>query len=341
LEKTLAEIAHIVNGKIIGSGNITITGVTNIALAGEHDITFAVEPHIQEAENCNAGVVLLPNTITEFAKMAICVEEPRSAFTKLLEVFNPPLNIHREISEQAFIGQDVVIGENVSIMPFAVVDDHAVIGDNVILYPHTYVGQHAKIGNDSQLYSNVTIREFCQIGKRVIIHSSTVIGADGFGYITKDGKHAKVPQVGNVRIEDDVEIGAHVGIDRATTGSTVIGEGTKIDNLVHIGHNCEIGANNLIVAQTGIAGSTIVGHNVTFGGQTGCVGHIHIGDNTVLAARSGPISDVPANVFYAGFPARPHQEWLRNQVAAKRLPEMMKTIRDLEKRLKKLEQDKI
>ena len=185
------------------------------------------------------------------------------------------------------------------------------IGSNVILYPHTYIGQYAVIGDDSILYSNVTVRERCRLGRRVIIHSSTVIGADGFGFTTTNGVHTKVPQVGNAVLEDDVEIGAHVGIDRATTGSTIIGQGTKIDNLVHIGHNCHIGANNLIVAQTGISGSTNVGHNVTFGGQVGTVGHIDIGANSVFAARSGIIGNTPEGVFYAGFPAKPHQEWLR------------------------------
>lgn len=340
MQKTLQEIAQIVNGRVLGDSGLTISGVTNITLAGPQDITFAVEPHIAAAETCAAGAVIIPEDAEHFSKTAILVKEPREAFTKLLEVFTPPLEIQRGISEKAHIGKDVKIGKNVAIMPFAVIDDHAKIGDNVILYPHTYIGQHASVGSDTLIYSSVTVREFCRIGERVILHSSTVIGGDGFGFITKDGVHGKVPQVGNVIIEDDVEIGAHVGIDRATMGSTVIGKGTKIDNLVHIGHNCEIGANNLIVAQTGIAGSTIVGHNVTFGGQTGVVGHIHIGSNTVLAARSGPIGDIPENVFYAGFPARPHQEWLRAEVAAKKLPEMRKQIKALEKRLQKLEDKK-
>ena len=337
MQKTLEEIAGIVGGKIVGDKSTMITGVTNIALAGANDITFAVEPHLAEAEACQAGAVIVPDDIGAFAKNAILVKDPRTAFSKLMELFTPALEIKRGISEQAHVGKNVKIGKNVAIMPFAVVDDYAEIGDDVILYPHTYIGQHVSIGAESLLYPNVTIREFCKIGQRVIIHSSTVIGADGFGFITKDGVHTKVPQVGNVIVEDDVEIGAHVGIDRATMGSTIIGHGTKIDNLVHIGHNCEIGANNLIVAQTGIAGSTIVGHNVIFGGQTGVVGHIHIGSNTVLAARSGPIADIPENAFFAGFPARPHQEWLRAEAAAKKLPEMRKQLKALEKRLQSLE----
>ena len=340
MQKTLAEIAQIVEGEITGQETAVISGVKNIALAGPEDITFAVEPHIGEAAACAAGAVIIPDDVKDFPKTAVRVKDPRLAFAKLLEVFTPPVHLQRGISERAYIGENVKIGKNVTVMPFAMVDDNAVVGDNVVLYPHTYVGQYASIGKDTLLYPNVTVREFCKIGERVIIQSSSVIGGDGFGFVTKNGKHTKVPQIGNVIIEDDVEIGALVGIDRATMGSTIVAQGTKIDNLVHVGHNCEIGANNLIVAQTGIAGSTTSGSNVTFGGQTGVVGHIHIGRNTVLAARSGPIADIPEGVFYAGFPARPHQEWLRMEAAAKRLPEMRKQIKALEKRLQQLETGK-
>lgn len=340
MQKTVQEIAQSINGRVVGDGAVLISGVANIALAGPQDITFAVEPHIEEAAGCQAGAVIIPDDIENFSKTAIRVKDPRTAFTKLMQDFTPQLEIKRSISDQAYIGDDVKIGKNVAIMPFAFVDDHAEIGDNVILYPHTYIGQHASVGNDSLVYANVTVQAFCRIGARVILHSSTVIGGDGFGFITKNGVHAKVPQVGNVIVEDDVEIGSHVGIDRATMGSTVIGQGTKIDNLVHVGHNCEIGANNLIVAQTGIAGSTVVGRNVIFGGQSGVVGHISIGDNAILAARSGPIADVPAGAFYAGFPARPHQEWLRGEASAKHLPEMRKQLKALEKRLRQLEDNK-
>ena len=200
------------------------------------------------------------------------------------------------------------------------------------------IGQYAKIGSNSEIHAGVSVREFCHVGKNAIIHDNTVIGADGFGFITKEGKHTKVPQVGNVVIEDDVEIGCNVGIDRATTGSTLIGKGTKIDNLVHIGHNCVLGENCLVVAQTGLAGSTIVGHNVTFAGQVGSKGHIKVGSNSVMAARTGLIADVPENSFYAGFPARSHQEWLRIKATEGRLPDMVKKLKLMERRLKALEE---
>ena len=215
-------------------------------------------------------------------------------------------------------------------MPFAVIDNGAEIKSGAIIYPHVYIGQHATIGEDTVIYSSATVREFCKVGKRCIIHSSAVIGADGFGFTTKDGVHTKIPQVGNVIIEDDVEIGAHVGIDRAAMGSTIIGHGTKIDNLVHIAHNCKIGANCLIVAQTGISGSTTVGDNVTFGGQVGTVGHITIGGNSVYAARSGISKNMPEGFFGCGFPIQSHSEWLRHQAALKKVPELIEKVRKLE-----------
>jgi UDP-3-O-[3-hydroxymyristoyl] glucosamine N-acyltransferase len=193
------------------------------------------------------------------------------------------------------------------------------------------------IGDDTLIYPNVTVRENCRLGNRVIVQSGAVIGSDGFGFVTAGGRHHKVPQVGNVVIEDEVEIGANTCLDRATTGSTVVGRGTKIDNLVHLAHNVVVGENCFFVAQTGIAGSTKIGNNVTFAGQSGSAGHITIGDNCVFAARTAPINDVPDNSFCAGFPARPHREWLRSEATIGRLPELVKKIRSLEQRLAQLE----
>ena len=337
MKKTLKEIADYVGGRIVGDENIVISGLDNIEGAGEHDLTFAVEPHIEEAKSTRAAAVMLPEGIEDFPRPALYVAEPRAAFASLLALFTPKPVFPKGVSSEAHIGKNVKLGEDVTIMPFACVDDHAVIGDRVTLYPGVYVGQYSEVGEDTVIYSNATVREHCRVGKRCIIHSSAVIGSDGFGFTTKDGVHTKVPQVGNVVLEDDVEIGAHDGIDRAAMGSTVIGHGTKIDNLVHIGHNCKIGPNCLIVAQTGISGSTNVGHNVTFGGQVGTVGHINIGANSVYAARSGIIGDMPEGVFCAGFPVQSHTEWLRMQAAMKHLPELRKEVKRLTKELAKLQ----
>ena len=336
MKKTLREIATLVNGKIIGDEETEICGLSDIEHAAAGDLIFAVPPHIDEAKNSKCSAVLLPEAAEigdVFPLPAVLVRDPRAAFALLMTVFLPQIALSREVSPKAHIGKNVKIGKNTAVMPFAVVDDNAEIGDNATIYPNAYIGQFAKVGDGTTVYSAATVREYCIVGKNCIIHSAAVIGADGFGFTTDDGVHKKVPQIGNVILGDNVEIGAHVGIDRATINSTVVGNGTKIDNLVHIGHNCKIGDNCLIVAQTGISGSTIVGNNVTFGGQVGTVGHIEIGANSVYAARSGITGNMPENYFGAGFPVQPHAEWLRMQAAMKKMPELVKKIRALEKAL--------
>ncbi len=338
MKMTLGEIAKLVKGRLTGEASFPVEGAANLEGAREKDITFAVEPHIQEAKATKAGAILLPEGVEEeFSIPTIHVADPRAAFAKLLEAFTPPLSFPEGVSELAFVGEGAKIAQGATVMPFAVVDAHASVEKGAVIYPHAYIGQYASIGEDTVIYSSATVREHCRVGNRAVIHSSAVVGSDGFGFTTKDGVHTKVPQVGNVVIEDDVEIGSHVGIDRATTGSTVIGHGTKIDNLVHIGHNCRIGANNIIVAQTGISGSTETGPNVTFGGQTGTVGHIHIGGNSVYAARSGIIANMPEGYVGAGFPVQTHQEWLRMQSALRKLPALMKRVKELEKKAGALE----
>lgn len=333
MEKTLQEIAELLGGSLAGDGALKISGLSNISGARAGDLTFAVPPHLDAAKNCAASAVLIPLDVQDFPKPAVKVADPRAAFATLLELFTPKLEILVGISPKAHLGKDVKISPAATVMPFAVIDDGAEIQSGAIIYPHVYIGQHATIGEDTVVYSSATVREFCKVGKRCVIHSSAVIGSDGFGFTTAGGVHTKVPQVGNVVIEDDVEIGAHVGIDRAAMGSTVIGHGTKIDNLVHVAHNCKIGANCLIVAQTGISGSTTVGDNVTFGGQVGTVGHIHIGGNSVYAARSGISKNMPEGFFGAGFPIQSHSEWLRNQAAMRKVPELLERIQRLEREL--------
>ncbi len=338
MQKSLKEIAEIVGGELIGDGAIKISGLDSIETAKKGDITFADEKHVAEAKNSAASAVIIPkNFVGEIPANSIKAENPKFAFAMLMEIFKPKINLPEGISDKAYIGKNTKISATAKIMAFAYIDDGAEISDGAIIYPHTYIGQNAKVGANTVIYSSVTIREYCEIGARCVIHASAVIGADGFGFTTSKDVHTKVPQIGNVVIEDDVEIGAHVGIDRAAMGSTVIGHGTKIDNLVHVGHNCKIGANCLIVAQTGISGSTIVGDNVTFGGQTGTVGHIKIGGHSVYAARSGITKNMPEGVFCSGFPVQPHNEWLKVQAAVQKLPELVKKIQSLEKTISQLE----
>lgn len=338
MQKTLKELAEIVGGELVGDGEIIISGLDSIETAKRGDLTFADEKHVAAAKNSAASAVIVPKNFTgELPANAIKSAEPKIAFAKLMEIFKPQIEIPAGINPQACIGKNTKISATAKIMAFAVIDDGAEISDGAVIYPHTYIGQNAKIGADTVIYPCVTVREYCEIGARCVIHASAVIGADGFGFTTKNDVHTKVPQIGNVIVEDDVEIGAQVGIDRAAMGSTVIGHGTKIDNLVHIGHNCKIGANCLIVAQTGISGSTIVGDNVTFGGQTGTVGHIKIGGHSVYAARSGISKDMPEGVFCSGFPLMPHNEWLRLQGSLQKVPDLIKKIRQLENKISQLE----
>ena len=217
------------------------------------------------------------------------------------------------------------------------IGDNVTLGDNVIIYAGCYIGHHTKIGAQTLIYPHVSIRERISIGSRVIIHSGAVIGSDGFGFITIKEAHHKIPQVGTVEINDDVEIGANVTIDRARFGKTVIGRGTKIDNLVQIAHNVTIGENVLIVAQVGVAGSVIVGNNVTLGGQAGLVGHITIGDNAIVTGQSGVAKSVPAGMMVSGYPARPFMTTQRVNASLQNLPKLFNLVRDLKKRIEELE----
>lgn len=332
----LREIAELVDGSVLGDDTVEITGITNIEEAGSRDIVFAVPPHLEKAAASQAAAVIIPFDSTEFTKPAVRVENPRVAFVKLLKFFTPPPDVERGVHATAVLGNHVELGDNVAIMANVVIGDHVAIGDNTVVYPNTYIGSHVVLGSDVLIYSNVSVREGCHIGSRVILQNGAVIGSDGFGFVSVQGRHHKVPQVGNVIIEDDVEVGANTCIDRATISSTVVKRGTKIDNLVHLGHNVVIGEDCFVVALTGISGSTKVGNHVTFAGQVGSTGHITIGDNCVFAARTGIIGDVAPGSFYAGFPAKPHKEWLKSEAYINKLPDLVKRVRELEKRLSDL-----
>ena len=337
MRKTLRELAELVEGSVIGDADQWIEGITGIDEAGPADLTFAVPPHLDRAAASKAAAVIVPAYVESYAKPAIRVETPRIAFTRLLTLFNPPPQVERGVHPSAVVGERVSLADNVAVMAQVFIGSDVTIGEGTIIFPHTFVGDGSVIGAGCILHPNVTLRERTILGNRVIVQSGAVVGGDGFGFVTVDGEHLKVPQVGNVIIEDDVEIGSNTAIDRATTGSTIVKRGTKIDNLVHIAHNDVIGEHCFIVAQTGISGSVTVGHHVTLAGQTGTTGHINIGANSVFIGRAGITKDTPANYFGAGTPARPHQEWVREQVAVHKLPAALKKIRDLEKRLEELE----
>jgi UDP-3-O-[3-hydroxymyristoyl] glucosamine N-acyltransferase len=338
MEKSVQELAVFLHGTVEDDNpQLVITGVNGLLEAGPQDISFAVPPHVEHCHLSKAGVMVLSHDDPKLdGRPVIRVENPRAAFAALLELFRAPEEIERVISPLAYIAPTAKIGSNVAVQPFAVIEDGAEIGDGSIIYPHVYVGKRVKIGTDCIVYPSVTIREDCVLGNRVILQAGSVIGGDGFGYVTQNGKHSKVLQTGNVVLQDDVEIGNNTCIDRATVDSTIVGKGTKIDNLVHLGHNDILGENCLVVAHVGISGSVTVGNNVTFAGQVGTVGHITIGDNCVFGGKTGITNNIPANSFMAGFPAMPHKEWLRQEANLRKIGDLIKRVKDLEKELAKL-----
>jgi len=338
MEKSLKELAVFLKGELENENpELRITGVNGLQEAGAQDISFAVPPYVDYCHLSKAGaLVLAPADRPQTNRPVIRVENPRAAFAELLELFRPQEDVERGISEKAYVHPEAKLGKNVAILPFAVVDKGAEIGDNTILYPHSYVGRHVRIGADCTLYPSATVRENCVIGNRCILQSGCVIGGDGFGFVTTNGKHAKVLQTGNVIIGDDVEIGCNSCIDRATVDSTVVGSGTKIDNLVHLGHNDIVGENCLFVALVGIPGSVTIGNNCTFGGQSATVGHIKIGNNCTLAGRAGVIGDVSDGQVLAGFPAQPHRDWLREEANLRKVGALIKRVKGLEKEVEAL-----
>jgi len=337
--KTLKEIAKLLNGKIIGDADIVITGVAGIKEARQGDITFLANPkYIPFAEKTKASAIITSHDIEVNDKTIIQTDNPSLAFTKLVSSLSEYQIIHpKGIHPTAVLGKEVTLGKEVAIGPYVVVDDNVEIGDKTVIYAGCYLGRGCKIGNGSLIYSNVCLGDNTELGDRVIIHYGTVIGSDGFGFVTVDGRHHKIPQLGSVVIHDDVEIGANVAIDRARFDKTVVGKGTKIDNLVHIAHNVVIGENCLIVAQVGISGSTTIGNNVILAGQVGVVGHINIGDSSIVMAQSGVSKSIPAQSTFWGYPAKPADEAKRVNACVQNLPKMHRTLNELKKKIEDLE----
>ncbi|MBI3753011.1 MAG: UDP-3-O-(3-hydroxymyristoyl)glucosamine N-acyltransferase [Deltaproteobacteria bacterium] len=338
-KKTLKELARFVGGDIAGDENIAISGVAGIDDAGKGDITFIANPkYIAKISSAKASAIIAsPDVKREEGKNFLYVKNPYLAFAKILALFNPPPAPDKGIHPEAHIHHTAEIGSSVSIYPHVFVDEAVKIGDRVMLCPGVYLGKGVSVGDDTILYSNVSVREGCYLGRRVIVHCNSVVGSDGFGFAKDGTKYYKIPQMGIVRIEDDVEIGACVTIDRATLGETVIKRGTKIDNLVQIAHNVEVGEDCIIVAQVGIAGSTKIGNRVTLAGQVGVVGHIEIGDDVIIGSQSGVAQGIFEKGVFSGSPAIPHREWLKAQNIFAKLPEMRKMLLELEKRIQEIE----
>ena len=326
---------------MIGDGETLITGLCGIREAKRGDLTFVANPkYLQLLESTQASAVITSEDALATSLPMIRTENPSLAFAKLATFLSPAIEQHPQgVSPKAILGRRVRLGKGVAIGPFVVVEEDASIGDRAVLYAGCYIGKQTAIGNDCLIYPHVTIRERVEIGHRVIIHSGTVIGSDGFGFETVKGIHHKIPQIGTVVIEDDVEIGSHVAIDRARFGKTVVGKGTKIDNLVQIAHNVVLGSNCILVAQSGISGSTTLGNHVVLAGQAGIVGHITIGDNVIVGAQAGVSKSIPASTNVWGTPAKPLSRVKRVNAAVQRLPELVKTVNQMRQRIEALEKN--
>lgn len=334
----LHEIAQFVEGRIHGPGEILITGVSSVSEAASGDLAFVGgERYAAAARSSRAAAFLVARPIEDLRAGQVVVDNPGYAFARVVERFFLAPLPRRGVAGDVVRGSDTSVGPEASIWPHVTLGDRVTLGARVTLYPGVFVGDDCAIGDDTLLHANVTVREGCVLGARVIVHSGTVIGSDGFGYVQHEGRHQKVPQVGGVVIEDDVELGANVTIDRATFGRTVIKRGTKIDNLVQIAHNVVIGEDSVVVAQVGIAGSTTLGRFVMVGGQAGIADHVTVGDRVMIAARSGVTRSLEGNQIVSGAPAMPHAQFLKAQSLVPRLPELREQVRALERRVTELE----
>ena len=332
------DIATVVQGRVEGNPLVTIEGAAGLDEATDKQISFFHNlKYLDSLAKTRAGIVLVPEKIDgaelPSGKTLIRVANPQWAFGKVLGLLDQGRQNHpKGVHPTAIIEAGAHVDPTAGIGAHVVIQTGAFIGAHSVVYPGCFIGARCRIGSNALIYPNVVLREDTQIGQRVIIHSGTVIGADGYGFATAQGKHHKIPQIGCVVIGDDVEIGSNVSIDRATTGETRIGDGTKIDNLVQIAHNVQIGTNCLIVSQVGIAGSTKVGNNVILGGQVGVVGHVAIGDGAIIAAQTGIMNDVAPGEVLFGSPARPLKLTLKLQALYGKLPEIYDVVKLLRKK---------
>jgi len=337
--RTLAELAELLGGTVVGDGATVIHGVAGIREAQPGDVTFLAnaryDSHLFETR---AAAVICSREPRDTLVPLLQVDNPYLAFQRVVRVFRPdPYRPPPGVHPSAIVAPDAEIGEGATVGPYCIVERGARIGPRTVLLGRCYIGIGSTIGEDGVLYPQVTVREECHIGHRCILHPGVVVGSDGFGFAFDEGRYHKVPQVGNVILGDDVEVGANTAIDRATTDSTRVGDGTKIDNLVQIGHNVQIGRHCIIVAQVGISGSTVLEDYVTVGGQAGLIGHIVVGRRATVAARSGVTKSVPEEGVVSGFPAVPHTVFKRLTAFLQKLPDLFQRTKDLERRVSVIE----
>ena len=340
MEFTAKQIADLIGGKVEGNENATVHTFAKIEEGAEGAISFLSNPkYTQHIYDTKSSIVLVNNDLQlehPVKTTLIRVENAYECVAKLMQLYAATLPRKKGISERAYISESAKIGEDCYIGAFAVIGDNAVIGDRCVIYPNTVIGDKVQMGDDCNIYANVTIYERCKLGNNVTIHSGSVIGADGFGFDPNTEGYNKIPQLGIVCIEDDVEIGANTCIDRSTMGQTIIHKGVKLDNLIQVAHNVEIGENTVMSAQVGIAGSTKIGSWCMFGGQVGLAGHIHIGDKTLLGAQSGVPGNIKGNETLIGTPPMEPKAYFKSQAVFRKLPDMYKQLNELAKEVKAL-----
>ncbi len=333
---TAQQIAEILEGDVVGDANVEVSKLSKIEEGEKESLTFLANPKYKShIYSTKASITIVNKTFEpeeDLSTTLIKVDDAYKAFSKLLEYYNQIKLNKSGVEQPTFIAESAAYGENVYIGAFSYLGDNVVLGDNVKIFPNTYIGDNVTIGNNTVVFSGAKIYSECIIGNQCVINSGAIIGADGFGFAPNEkGEYSKVPQIGNVILEDFVDIGAATTIDRATLGSTIIRKGVKLDNQIQIAHNVEIGKNTVIAAQTGVAGSTKIGENCQIGGQVGIVGHITIGNNVRIQAQSGIGRNVKDNEVLQGSPALPYGDYNKSYVHFKNLPKIVNQINDIEK----------
>jgi UDP-3-O-[3-hydroxymyristoyl] glucosamine N-acyltransferase len=343
MEFSAEQIAGILNGEVVGDADITVRGLSKIEEGTEGTLSFLSNPKYEEyIYTTGASICIVNNSFTPSKSIPstltmIKVEDAYSCFAKLLEFYDQMRKKEPKIESPSFIAESATIGSDLYLGAFGYIGENSLIGNNVVIYPNVYIGENVKIGDNCILHPGSTVYVDCVIGNNCTIHAGTIIGADGFGFApNENGEFQKIPQIGNVIIEDNVEIGSNCTIDRATMGSTVIKKGVKLDNLVQIAHNVEIGQNTVMAAQVGVAGSTKIGNNVMIGGQAGIGGHIHVADGTKIVAQSGIPNTIRKADTLMGSPGIPLEDFKKSYFGFRKLPQILKRLQEIENKIKDL-----
>jgi len=335
---TLGELAERVQAACVGDAALPIRGAAAFESAGSHDIALAGSTrYLKTLDQCGAGALVVPESFTCEERNLLRAANPQASFARVMALFHRPARPEALIHPTAVVADGVRIGSEAAIAAHVVIGRGAVLGERVILHPNVVLGEGVVLGDDVEVHPNASILAGCRIGSRVVIQSGAVIGSDGFGFAPDGDGYVKIPHMGTVVIEDDVEIGACTAIDRAKFGETRIGRGVKTDNLVHIAHNVTVGDNTVVVAQVGISGSVQIGRHAVLAGQAGVSQHLRIGDGAILGPQCGVAKSVPDGQIVSGSPELPHRTWLRVQRVVPRLPEMKRALDRIEKRLQQLE----